>query len=141
MTAPLCVPQPPSGAAPGCGTSATPSPSQPSRSAGRPQSGALPRPERGGETATRSNHGAHAPCRVHGVPPDGLTGPSTGAEKVHSVGAARLPQIGGLSLGLLSLKPMIASPSWSLTTKSTTLNGGSLGSWVDEDRSKLRVVV
>merc|ERR1712030_305771 len=43
--------------------------------------------------------------------------------KVHSVGAARLPQIGGLSLGLLSLKPLIASPSWSLTTKSTTLNG------------------
>lgn len=46
--------------------------------------------------------------RVHGFadwcPPS--TGGPTGERKVLSVGAARLPQIGGLSVGFISLKPL-----------------------------------
>ena len=65
-----------------------------------------------------------------------------GAEKSSSVGAARLPKTGGLSLGYLSPKPPpITAPLRRPNNQNTTLNGGSLGSWVDEDRSKLRVVV
>ena len=64
-----------------------------------------------GETAARSNHGGHglslASPAVSG-PRDSLRAASAvrrPVEKSISVGAARLPQIGGLSVGYLSLKP------------------------------------
>ena len=90
-----------------CGPSATtrrrPSP----RSAGRPQSVALPlrgRP-RPGRTTDGAPPGALPPCRVHGAATGRPRAVRRPAEKSISVGAARLPQIGGLSVGYLSLKP------------------------------------
>ena len=127
----------------------------PFRPAGRPQSGALPRPVRVGETATRSNptaegddasSSARAVRRVHGVPLGGVSRPPAPKKKSNVYGGetgCRLPplELAGFLSGFSVSNRLIASPSWSLTTKSTTLDGGSLGSWVDEDRSKMRVVV
>ena len=127
----------------------------PSRPAGRPQSGALPRPVRGGETATRSNptaegddasSSARAVRRVHGAPLGGVSRPPA-PKKSPTCTVARQgvspasPELAGFLSGFSVSNRLIESPSWSLTTKSTTLDGGSLGSWVDEDRSKMRVVV
>ena len=90
------------------------------------------------------------PSRASG--PRGVTGrrqPSADAERKSNVlGVLRRegvppasPELAGFLSGFSVSNPSIESPSWSLTTKSTTLDGGSLGSWVDEDRSKMRVVV
>ena len=83
----------------------------------------------GGGTAARSNHGGGGgggwgasrlspvsplpTCRVHGAPPDvDLFFVRPGAEKSSPVGSARLPQIGGLSVGSTRLKPTpLQSPS------------------------------
>ena len=61
-----------------------------------------PRP---GRTTDGAPPGALPPCRVHGAATGRPRAVRRPAEKSISVGAARLPQIGGLSVGYLSLKP------------------------------------
>ena len=110
-------------------------PSDDPRSGGRPGGDRGPVEPRRREPASPSVSGPRGSRRT------GLAPSRRPAEKSMPRVPPASPRLAGFLSGISVSNPQIASPSRSLPTKSTTLNGGSLGSWVDEDRSKLRVVV
>ena len=112
---PLCRPAPISRATPGF-------PARGDRGPVEPRTGARPPP----------------PCRVHGAASGRpLRRPAGLPKSPFPWVPPASPRLAGFLSGISVSNPQIASPQWSLPTKSTSLNGGSLGSWVDEDRSKL----
>ena len=124
---------------------------RPQPCATRPRSGGVGRPRPGRTTPASTASGDDPPVssqlrgetpggrtdvevRVHGAPA-GTPSAFHGAPKSLSGCRSPPPDWRAFSRVILSQTPPITAPLRRPNNQNTTLNGGSLGSWVDEDRS------